>query len=462
MKTIDEIQHELRELARELGKIQEAQSAAEIQARSRAQISDDVQPSGGIKPSGEIRIDFEQLASDASDIAIAPHPFEKYDIYTKKCYITFLLSLGKFDPEKLPYTLLLAHRIAFGMNYLDKGYDLRDEYAASGDLSNKQLDELKELLKDNDGRFMLVLDCLLTVGGFDKGRNNALGYIVQVSEKLGIDKDQLVFLSDLAVAILTQELGGFADTFVRRLLLQSFSNIRRFISAKDKQSYPREHQLWKELETAFDNYKEQNSAYSTMTKTAIKRITNQDTDYSENVPREFVLSENVVLYHLFYRALIEYGFSPWDIVSDDVNCLNDQVVQNLKQYLAISKTCPGIFSRIDMHDRFKPYIDAYEVGENAKKIISEKKDPSQNTSWTVSVFVTSEDISENNNSAEIFDLFTPSGNNPLKPGQPIPNCITLLVLYIQLNKANNPIGKWNIFKCYLDDLTAPYLNKKGR
>ena len=464
MKSIDEIQHQLLELARELGKMKEAQPSGGAQTPSGAQFLGGAQFPGGAQPSGEIKIDFEGLSEDAYHMPIAAHPLEQHDIYTKKCYITLLLYLSKFDPDKMSYSILLVHRLAFGMKYLDRGYDLQAEYTAAQTLTFKQFDEIKRLLKDDDGRFMLILDCLLIVGGFDKGKKNAIGYVLQLSQLLGINREQIIFLSELAAAVLTQKIDVFAEAFVRDLLFQSFSSIRKFIAIKDKHSAPREYQLWKELESAFDVFKSQNSAAAaaTLSKSAFKLIKDQGVDFSEKVSRDFVLSDNVAFYHLLYRALISHGFSPWDIGWGEMNFLNDAVVQNLKQYLAISKDCPAIFSEVDMHEIFEQAIDEYNVEKNAREITSEKKGSSQKMAWTLTLFVGSHETLNERDAAKIFDGTAASGKNLFRPGQPIPKSIPLLLSYIRTDKANNPVGKWSIFACYLDDLTAPHLKKKGR
>ncbi len=185
MKTIEEIQSELRTLAHELEELKESRSA------------------------GEREIDFERLSIDGSHKPITPHPLENYDEYARKCYLTMLLTVARFDEDKLPVSLLFAHRLAFGMRYLIKGENLQEEYIAAQTLSYKQLDDLVEVFKGTDERLMLILECMLTAGMFDKGKKDAIDYIVQLSQLLELSKDDMVFLSNMAAVILTQDLNAY-------------------------------------------------------------------------------------------------------------------------------------------------------------------------------------------------------------------------------------------------------------
>lgn len=185
MKTIDEIQCELRDLIHELELIKEERS------------------------SGEFEIDWERISVDACTKAIKPHPLEGFDEYSQKCYITILLTVAWLDEQSLAESLFLAHRIAFGIGYLEKHGDLRDEFIAAKTLSYKQLDELSALFADKDEKLMLILECLLIAGTFEKGKNDAVEYIAKLSELLGLTKENMVFLSNLAAVVLTQDTDNY-------------------------------------------------------------------------------------------------------------------------------------------------------------------------------------------------------------------------------------------------------------
>lgn len=180
MKTIDEIQGELRELIHELDLLKEERLANDSET------------------------DWEHMSVDSARNPIEPHPLESFDKYTRKCYLTLLLNMARLDSEKLPESLSLIHRIAFGMRYLETHVDLREEFIAAQTLSYKQLDDIVQLFKNTDEKLILVLECMLLVGVFDRGKRDAIEYVAKLSEMLGLTKENLVLLSNMAAAILTQ------------------------------------------------------------------------------------------------------------------------------------------------------------------------------------------------------------------------------------------------------------------
>lgn len=185
MKTIDEIQRELRGLIRELDQIKEERVAKSSE------------------------IDWAHLSVDSAANPICPHPLEAFDEYSQKSYLALLLNTARLDEEKLPESLFLIHRIAFGMKYLEPHEDLREEFTAAHTLSYKQLDDIVQLFKDTDEKLMLVFECMLLAGMFDKGKEDAVEYVVKLSELLGLTKNNLVFLSNLAAVVLTQNLDNY-------------------------------------------------------------------------------------------------------------------------------------------------------------------------------------------------------------------------------------------------------------
>lgn len=185
MRTIEEIQSELRAMALELEQLKQT------------------------KESDNLTADFRQISANASRYPIKPHPLEGFDEHAKKCYITLLLTVARFESDTLSDSLLLAHRIAFGMEYLHKGEELQEEFNTAQTLTFAQLDEITALFKDNDERLMLILECLLTAGVFTSGRQEAMEYIAQLAVLLNVGKEELVFLSNMAGVILTGDIKNY-------------------------------------------------------------------------------------------------------------------------------------------------------------------------------------------------------------------------------------------------------------
>lgn len=188
MKTIEQLQSELRAFAADMNS--ELEQLKEQRADST------------------LTADFPKLSASASRYPIERHPLESHDEHTQKCYIT-LLTVARFEPEMLSESLLFAHRVAFGMYYLSGGEDLKDEFLSSQTITFEQLDEVTNLFRKSELRLMLIEECLLMAGAFDKGRKAAFEYIAQLAVMLNVDKEQLTMLSNMAAVILTEDLSQY-------------------------------------------------------------------------------------------------------------------------------------------------------------------------------------------------------------------------------------------------------------
>ena len=189
MKTIEQLQSELRAFAADMNS--ELEQLKEQRADST------------------LTADFPKLSASASRYPIERHPLESQDEHTQKCYITLLLTVARFEPEMLSESLLFAHRVAFGMYYLAGGEDLKDEFLSSQTLTFEQLDEVTNLFRKSELRLMLLEECLLMAGAFDKGRKAAFEYIAQLAVMLNVDKEELTMLSNMAAVILTQDISQY-------------------------------------------------------------------------------------------------------------------------------------------------------------------------------------------------------------------------------------------------------------
>lgn len=182
MKTIDEIQRELKVLINELNQLKEE------------------------KADVNLNLDFKKLTAYGKRYPICPHPLEKCDMHTKKCYLLLLLSLVSYDKEAVYSSLQLIHRIAFGCKYLTGEMDLKEEFVSAQIMTFEQSDEATVLFKNNDMRLLLVLEMLLITGYFTKGKKAALEYTAEICILLNVAKEELLFLSNMAAVILTGDL----------------------------------------------------------------------------------------------------------------------------------------------------------------------------------------------------------------------------------------------------------------
>ncbi len=176
MKTITDLQTELRELALELERFKE-------------------------KPDG-LAVDFAGLSDEAARSPIEEHPLANSDEHAQRCYIILLLTVARLDLETLSGSLLYAHKVAFGMGYLQKGKTLRDEFIASQTVDDRLFDEIRELFSESDIGLVLISDCLFMAAGFNRGKRTALEYVSQLASLMCVRREMLVALANLTVAFI--------------------------------------------------------------------------------------------------------------------------------------------------------------------------------------------------------------------------------------------------------------------
>ena len=181
MKTIDDIQFELRTLTQDLELLKKQEQKKTEQ------------------------LNFVELASMGAKYPITPHPLANCDSHIKKCYLIMLLSIMQYAGEQTGDCLLLVYRIAFGMGYLQDGETLKEEYLAAHTVGIEQLNECTMLFQNSDGRLMLVLELLLIAGFIEGGKREALEYISRICVLLKLGRAELTFLSNMAAAILTKD-----------------------------------------------------------------------------------------------------------------------------------------------------------------------------------------------------------------------------------------------------------------
>lgn len=181
MKTIDDIQRELKSLASELEQLKESKN--------------DSVPD----------IDFAKISAHGMRFPIKNHPMKNCDKHQQKCYLTLLLSIVNFDKDVMVDTITFIHRIAYGMGYLKEGKDLSEEYLAAQALTFAQLDEMTKLFLKSDMRFMFIEECLILSGAFKKGRSKAFEYISELADMLVIKTDEMKVIANIAAVIVSRD-----------------------------------------------------------------------------------------------------------------------------------------------------------------------------------------------------------------------------------------------------------------
>lgn len=176
-------------------------------------IKDDLEQFKNAKSNGDLTADFKKISANAKRYPITPHPLSDTDEHTQKLYLTLLLSVAAYEPERLSDSLNFIHRIAYGCGYLEKG-DLKEEFTSAQILTFDQLDEATGLFRENDLRLMLIEEMLITAGAFNKGRNAAFEYISRMCQLLNVNKDEISFLSNMAAVVLTKDASNYKCNYL--------------------------------------------------------------------------------------------------------------------------------------------------------------------------------------------------------------------------------------------------------
>lgn len=183
MKSIEELQHDLKKIYNELEEIKNNQCSNK---KSNA--------------------NFNEIAAKAKRYPISGHPMRNEDEHTRQMYLLMLLSVAELDVEKYPYSYGMIYRIAYGMEYSG---DIQELALIAKQMNFERLDECTHLFDGSNLRLLLVLDCILTAGCFEKGKKEAFEYISQLCILLKVNKDEVTFLANTARAILTRELSEY-------------------------------------------------------------------------------------------------------------------------------------------------------------------------------------------------------------------------------------------------------------
>ncbi len=193
--------------------VEEMQAGLRTAMNEIQSIKDDLEQFKNAKSNGDLTADFKKISANAKRYPITPHPLSDTDEHTQKLYLTLLLSVAAYEPERLSDSLYFIHRIAYGCGYLEKG-DLKEEFTSAQILTFDQLDEATGLFRENDLRLMLIEEMLITAGAFNKGRNAAFEYISRMCQLLNVNKDKISFLSNMAAVVLTKDASNYKCSYL--------------------------------------------------------------------------------------------------------------------------------------------------------------------------------------------------------------------------------------------------------
>ena len=182
MKTIGEIQSELRKLCQELEALKQEQEAKANE------------------------VDLKKISAVASRYPIENHPMLNEDEHHKDMYLQILFSVAVLEKQNNEDGIKTICRIAYGMGYAG---DFERLLIKANTMNFDILDECTRLFGKSELKYILLLECMLVTAEFDGGKRRALEYISELAVLLNITKEDIVFLANLARVILTQDLNEY-------------------------------------------------------------------------------------------------------------------------------------------------------------------------------------------------------------------------------------------------------------
>ena len=182
MKTIGEIQSELRKLCQELEALKQEQEAKANE------------------------VDLKKIAAVASRYPIENHPMLNEDEHYKDMYLQILFSVAVLEKQNNEDGIKTICRIAYGMGYTG---DFESLLIKAQTMNFDILDECTRLFGKGELKYILLLECMLVTAEFDGGKRRALEYISELAVLLNITKEEIIFLANLARVILTQDLSEY-------------------------------------------------------------------------------------------------------------------------------------------------------------------------------------------------------------------------------------------------------------
>ncbi len=182
MKTIAEIQSELRKLCQELEALKQEQEAKAKE------------------------VDLKKICAVASRYPIENHPMLNEDEHHKDMYLQILFSVAVLEKQNNEDGIKTICRIAYGMGYTG---DFESLLIKAQTMNFDILDECTRLFGKGELKYILLLECMLVTAEFDGGKRRALEYISELAVLLNITKEDIVFLANLARVILTQDLSEY-------------------------------------------------------------------------------------------------------------------------------------------------------------------------------------------------------------------------------------------------------------
>lgn len=146
-------------------------------------------------------INFDELSSKAERYKIENHPLGSRDERTQKMYLLTLLSVIALDSTSYEKSFSFLYRISHGMGF---NGDIQELFLQAQQMNFTRIDEITRLFINDDVRLLMLMECIIIAAGFEKEKKRALEYISELCILMKLEKNQIIFISNIARVILTQ------------------------------------------------------------------------------------------------------------------------------------------------------------------------------------------------------------------------------------------------------------------
>lgn len=162
------------------------------------------------------------------------HPITKVDEYVRGLYIDVLCSLARYAVKDSESRLSFVERIhaAAGLST-----EFPEHIKNAMNITPERFDELFKQCKENDLTVIFVVDCMLIACADGKPNSKQIAFITEMFDALGLSKDEVSVLAELAAAILEQCSDRYFSAMknapgesVEKIAKGIFTYIREFVS----------------------------------------------------------------------------------------------------------------------------------------------------------------------------------------------------------------------------------------
>lgn len=148
-------------------------------------------------------VNFAELSSKAERVKIEQHPMNGRAEREQQMYVLLLLSVIALDDTAYGTSFSLLYRISHGMGF--KG-DVQELFLQAQQINFERIDEITRLFLNEDVRLVMLMECMMLAQGFKKEYKKAMEYIAELCILMKLEKEQVILISNIARAVLMQDI----------------------------------------------------------------------------------------------------------------------------------------------------------------------------------------------------------------------------------------------------------------